>query len=54
MSTKPTPGTGPTGNAPKPQDQRSNVKNPNNPAQKPAGDNRANQVNPNNPNFGKR
>jgi hypothetical protein len=30
-----------------PNDQRSNVKNPNNPAQKAAQDNRANQLNPN-------
>ena len=28
-------------------DQRSNVKNPNNPAHKSAGDNRSNQKNPN-------
>jgi hypothetical protein len=34
-------------NQPKPNDQRSNVKNPNNPAHKQAGDNRANQMNPN-------
>jgi hypothetical protein len=33
-------------NQPKPNDQRSNVKNPNNPAHKQAGDNRANQMNP--------
>ncbi len=32
---------------PSPNDQRSNVKNPNNPAHKAAGDNRANQKNPN-------
>lgn len=30
-----------------PNDQRSNVKNPNNPAHKAARDNRANQKNPN-------
>lgn len=30
-----------------PNDQRSDVKNPNNPAQKSAQDNRANQLNPN-------
>jgi hypothetical protein len=29
-------------------DQRSNSKNPNNPAKKSAQDNRANQINPNN------
>ena len=34
---------------PSPNDQRSNVKNPNNPAHKSAGDNRSNQMNPNNP-----
>ncbi len=38
MSTKKTPST---------NDQRSNVKNPNNPARKAAQDNRANQLNPN-------
>ena len=32
---------------PSPNDQRSNVKNPNNPAFKKAQDNRANQLNPN-------
>ena len=32
---------------PSPNDQRSNVKNPNNPAHKSAGGNRANQKNPN-------
>jgi hypothetical protein len=32
---------------PSPNDQRSNVKNPNNPAHKAAQDNRANQMNPN-------
>jgi len=32
-----------------PNDQRSDVKNPNNPEQKAATDNRANQLNPNNP-----
>ena len=31
-----------------PNDQRSNVKNPNNPAQKQDRDNRSNQKNPNN------
>jgi len=31
----------------KANDQRSDVKNPNNPAQKEAQDNRANQLNPN-------
>jgi hypothetical protein len=31
---------------PSPNDQRSNVKNPNNPASKEAADNRSNQVNP--------
>lgn len=34
---------------PTPNDQRSHVKNPNNPAQKSAQDNRANQLNPNHP-----
>ena len=34
-------------NQPTRNDQRSNVKNPNNPAHKRAGDNRANQKNPN-------
>ena len=33
---------------PTPNDQRSNVKNPNNPAQKSAQGNRSNQLNPNN------
>jgi hypothetical protein len=32
---------------PSPTDQRSNVKNPNNPAHKGAQDNRSNQLNPN-------
>jgi len=32
---------------PTPNDQRSNVKNPNNPAHKAAGDNRSRQLNPN-------
>lgn len=32
---------------PTPNDQRSDVKNPNNPANKSAQDNRANQLNPN-------
>lgn len=32
---------------PSPNDQRSNVKNPNNPAHDAARDNRANQLNPN-------
>lgn len=36
-----------TQRTPKPNDQRSNVKNPNNPAFKSARDNRANQLNPN-------
>lgn len=35
-------------NPPSPNDQRSNVKNPNNPAQKQDRDNRSNQQNPNN------
>ena len=34
-------------NRPSPNDQRSNAKNPNNPAFKAAQDNRANQLNPN-------
>ena len=34
-------------NMAKPSDQRSNVKNPNNPAHKSAVDNKANQKNPN-------
>ena len=33
---------------PTPNDQRSDVKNPNNSAQKTAQDNRSNQLNPNN------
>lgn len=33
--------------SPSPNDQRSNVKNPNNPAHDAARDNRANQLNPN-------
>lgn len=33
--------------SPSPNDQRSNVKNPNNPDHKAARDNRANQLNPN-------
>ena len=33
---------------PTPNDQRSDVKNPNNPAHKQAQDNRADQLNPNN------
>lgn len=33
---------------PSPNDQRSNAKNPNNPASKAAADNRSNQMNPNN------
>ena len=32
---------------PSPNDQRSNAKNPNNPAAKAASDNRSNQLNPN-------
>jgi hypothetical protein len=32
---------------PSPNDQRSNVKNPNNPAHQAARDNRSNQLNPN-------
>ena len=32
-----------------PNDNRSNAKNPNNPASKAARDNRSNQLNPNNP-----
>ncbi len=39
--------TTPTAPTPTPNDQRSNVKNPNNPAQKSAQDNRSNQLNPN-------
>jgi hypothetical protein len=39
----------------KPNDNRSDAKNPNNSAEKDARDNRANQMNPNNPNYtGKR
>ena len=34
-------------NTPTPNDQRSNTKNPNNPAHKQAQDNRSNQLNPN-------
>ena len=34
-----------------PNDNRSNAKNPNNPAYKATGDNRANQNNPNNPKY---
>lgn len=34
-------------NPPTPNDQRSNVKNPNNPAHQSNQDNRANQLNPN-------
>jgi hypothetical protein len=34
-----------------PNDQRSDVKNPNNPAFKADHDNRANQLNPNNPEY---
>lgn len=37
----------PVASTPTPNDQRSDVKNPNNPAQKQAQDNRANQLNPN-------
>ena len=33
--------------SPSPNDQRSNVKNPNNPANEAARDNRADQMNPN-------
>jgi hypothetical protein len=36
-------------NGNKPNDQRSNVNNPNNTAKKASDDNRANQLNPNNP-----
>lgn len=36
-----------TKKTPRPNDQRSNVKNPNNPAHKADRDNRANQLNPN-------
>ena len=36
---------------PSPNDQRSNVKNPNNPASHAASDNRSNQMNPNNPAY---
>ena len=42
MSNKTNPNTNP-----KPNDQRSNVKNPNNPDHKGARDNRSNQLNPN-------
>jgi hypothetical protein len=38
-----------SGKTPTPNDQRSNTKNPNNPAQKASQDNRSNQMNPNNP-----
>ncbi len=38
-----------SGRTPTPNDQRSNTKNPNNPAQKAAQDNRSNQLNPNSP-----
>ncbi|MCP3142920.1 hypothetical protein [Pyxidicoccus xibeiensis] len=38
-----------SGKTPSPNDQRSNTKNPNNPAQKSAQENRSNQMNPNNP-----
>lgn len=38
---------GPMASTPTPNDQRSDVKNPNNPAQKSAQDNKANQLNPN-------
>ena len=41
--------SGNKGSAPSPNDQRSDVKNPNNPAHKSAQDNRSNQMNPNNP-----
>lgn len=34
---------------PSPNDQRSNAKNPNNPASKAGRDNRSNQLNPNHP-----
>ena len=34
-----------------PNDNRSEAKNPNNPAEQAARDNRANQLNPNNPEF---
>ncbi|MFP2928872.1 hypothetical protein ACLESO_27470 [Pyxidicoccus sp. 3LG] len=37
-----------SGKTPSPNDQRSNTKNPNNPAQKSAQENRSNQMNPNN------
>lgn len=36
-----------SGKQPSPNDQRSNVKNPNNPAYKQDRDNRSNQLNPN-------
>jgi len=36
------------GRKPTPNDQRSDVKNPNNAAHKAAADNRSNQLNPNN------
>lgn len=38
-------------NPPRPNDQRANQLNPNNPAHKAAQDNRANQLNPNNPAY---
>lgn len=38
-----------SGKTPTPNDQRSDTKNPNNPAQKASQDNRSNQMNPNNP-----
>lgn len=38
-----------SGKTPTPNDQRSNTKNPNNPAQKASQDNRSNQMNPNSP-----
>ena len=37
------------GRGPSPNDQRSNVMNPNNPAHQDAADNRSDQMNPNNP-----
>ncbi|WP_164011851.1 hypothetical protein [Pyxidicoccus trucidator] len=36
-----------SGKTPNPNDQRSDTKNPNNPAQKASQDNRSNQMNPN-------
>lgn len=41
--------SGKGGRGPSPNDQRSNVKNPNNPAHQAGRDNRSNQMNPNNP-----